>query len=397
VRVFNSWISGWMDFTKGLSTPTLFRKWTAIAAIAGALERKVWLKIQGNYLYPGCYIIFVAPPGVGKTIVTSRVRALWNELDDQHLASVSLTKAALIDDLRDASRNIIRPQEIPSVVSFNSLKIVANELGVLIPTYEYEFMNVMTDLWDGHPYSERRRTKDLNFKIEAPQINLVAGTTPSYLTHVLPEGAWDQGFLARTMLIYSGEVILQPLFDDIAFSNEDWKHLVTDLKHIGALYGKMTFAPNAAALINNWHMSGGEPRPEHPKLANYNIRRTVHLLKLCMIASVADSNELVITLTHAQQALDWLLEAEHHMQDIFKAMTSGGDIKVIEETWYYAYKMFMQTQVPIPEHELVLFIQERTPAHNVGRILEVMVRSKILTMTELNKIGKAYTPRPPKR
>lgn len=67
------------------------------------------------------------------------------------------------------------------IVNFNSLTIVSNELGVLLPEYDPAMMSKLTDIYDGKGYSERRRTKDLNFKIDAPQINLIAATTPSFL------------------------------------------------------------------------------------------------------------------------------------------------------------------------------------------------------------------------
>ncbi len=180
------WADGFYSITENLSSPAIFRRWAAISAIAGALERKVWVQTLGSKLYPNIYAILVAPPGVGKTEVTWRVRDIWESLEDHCIASTSVTKASLIDELNDAERRIVTNHRDNPVDHFNSLLMSINELGVLIPAYENEFMNVLTDLWDCKHYSERRRTNKLEIVIKRPQLNLLAACTPSYLMNVLP-------------------------------------------------------------------------------------------------------------------------------------------------------------------------------------------------------------------
>jgi len=392
-RKLGCWLDAFLEYTEPLPSPLIFKKWAGIVTLAGALERKVWTISIFGTTYPNLFVFFVAPPGVGKGLLTNRIIDLWEKLEDQYLASTSVSRASMVDDLRDAERRLIRPSETPSIISFNSIKIASNELAVLIPAYENDFMNVLTDIYDGHSFSERKRTRDLKYKLDAPQITLIAATTPSYLSSLLPEGAWDQGFLSRTLLIYSGETILKELFGEEIKKAATWKSLVHDLKIIADLYGKMSFTPEAAAAIGAWHRAGGPPRPDHPKLVNYCTRRTAHLLKLCMVASVSDSDDLVITVAHYQRALDWLLELEVSIPDIFKSMAVGGDSAVIKDCWHFAYKTYLKDKKPIPEYRIITFLQERLPAHSVMRLLEVMVRAQILKESLEPKVGKAYVPK----
>lgn len=393
-RALESWTEGFYVYTEMLPSPGLFRKWAAISAIAAALERKVWVRAYGSNLYPNLYTILVGPPGVGKTVLTASVQSFWRELDTHHMASSSVSKASLIDDLRDAQRTIVRVGEVPPTISFNSLMIAANELGVLIPGYDNDFMNTLTDIYDGHVYSERRRSKDIHFKLDNPQINLLAATTPSYLNELMPVGAWDQGFISRCLLIYSGETTRRSLFAETKSDEKLFNALVKDLKHIADLYGAMRFEEAAAKAIEQWHASGGPPAPDHPKLTNYLTRRTAHLLKLCMVSSASKRDDRVITLEDYQEALGWLLEAESYMPDIFKSMASGGDGKVMEECWHFLYHIYTKSQKAVPIHHVFQFLQERTPAHNVDKILTVMVASKMVEKVEVNKIGTCLKPRP---
>lgn len=389
------WIDGFVEFTEGLSSPELFRKWGAISALAGALERKVWVRTQMSNVYPNMYIILVAPPGVGKTEVTWRIRALWNSLEDHHVASTSVTKASLIDELAAATRRWVINSPAPGtnpVDSFNSLLIGVNELGVLIPAYDNEFMNTLTDLWDGKGYSERRRTTKTEHNIKKPFINMLTACTPSYLVHVLPEGAWDQGFLSRTMLIYSGDRQLRSLFAEQTFDRESWNKLEGMFESIASLYGELKWTEEAARLIDAFHMRDGEPKPDHPKLMSYNIRRTVHLLKLCIVASISRSDELLITEEDFNRGYDWMVEAEHHMPDIFKAMTQGGAGKTMEEAWHYIFTTHARENKPVMKHRLIQFLQERVPVHNIETTIKMMEEGKMIEPILL-PTGKAYKPR----
>lgn len=361
--------------------------------MAGALERKVWVKTRIGPLYPGFYIILVGPPGVGKTVLTSLAKSMWLGLDRQHIASDSVSRASLLDDLRDASRNFISRDMTP--VNFNSMKVGIDELGVLIPTYESDFISILTAIWDGKSFSERKRTKELNYRIENPQLHIFGGCTPSFLNDLLPEGAWDQGFTARCIFVYSGQVITSELFGNEAEESLDSKRfndLIHDLKIIGELYGRMTFEPKVVDAITSWHMKGGEPRPDHPKLQSYIIRRSNHLIRLCQVASVARSSDLIVTLQDYRQALDWLLDVEAYMPDIFKSMSMGGDNRVIEDTYHVCYKFYMKHQAPIKEQMLISYLAERVPAEKVGRIIQVMVSMGILT-EKYEQYGKAYEPK----
>jgi len=392
----SDWVDLFVEQTDQISSPVLFRKWAAIYTIAATLERKVWVRTARSNVYPNMYIILVAPPGVGKTEVTWRARDLLSSLEDHQLASTSVTKASLIDELAAATRRWVisspKPGQNP-VDSFNSLILCINELGVLIPAYENEFMNTLTDLWDGKGYSESRRTTKVTHKIDKPQLNMIAGCTPSYLVHVLPEGAWDQGFLSRTMLIYSGDSQKRSLFAETSIDQQEWDHLQTALEAISAFYGEMNWEQAAAEKMDAFHLSDGEPKPNHPKLLSYTIRRTVHLIKLCMVASVSRGDDLTIREADFNRAFGWLIEAETQMPEIFKAMSSGGTASVMDDTWHFIYEIYMKENKPIMKHRIIQFLLERVPAHNVETTLDMMVQANLIERS-LEKAGPAYKPKP---
>lgn len=391
-RKLESWVDGFTKYTENMGSPPLFSKWAGIFTIAGALERKTWVRTAKGVLYPNLYIVLIGPPGVGKTLATSVGYDMLSELKDHHISPTSVTKASLVDALRNAERRVIPPSFAEPPVSFNSLTVMSDELGVLIPAYENDFMNTLTNIYDCRVYSETRRTSKVDFKLPSPQISLVAATTPSYLSNLIPEGAWDQGFMSRVIMVYAGEIDPSDLFTGFTLDEKLFNDLVADLKTIGAMYGAMVFEPDAAKTISNWHMKKGPPAPDHPRLYNYSTRRTAHLLKLCQIAA-ASAGTLTIKMEHLQTAFDWLLEVESFMPDIFKSMRSGGSVKVMEEAYHYLYHEYIRAKKkPVPDFKLVRFLNEKIPAHQISVVIEAMEKSRIIKRQIGDDAGTAWEP-----
>ncbi len=358
------------------------------------MERKVWIKTSIGIRFPNCYIFLVGPPGGGKTVLTSLVKRMWMELEGHFLASDSLSPASLRDEMREAERRFMA--EGLNLIQYNALAIGIDELGVLIPAYERELINQLVAWWDCEPFRERKRTKEVNYSIPKPSLNILGGCTPNFLKETLPEGAWDQGFCSRSLFIYSGETFPRDLFMESVIDKKLIQDLTFDLKQVAKLYGEMTFQRDAAEALNAWHLAGGEPRPDHPKLQNYNTRRTLHILKLMMVANASRGGDLILSLEDYRLAMDWLAEAEVLMPDIFKAMATGGDARVIEELHHYVYTLHVRDKKPVPEPRLINFLAERAPAHSVGKILEVVIRMGILLESYDPKLGRCFTPRPRK-
>lgn len=384
-RRLSSWVAAFMEYTDGMRSPEIFRRWAAITAIAGVLERKVWIRSQGANLYPNLYVILCGPPGVGKSNAFHAAETLWRSLVDHHVAPVSITKASLIDTLNTATRIIHHPIE----ESFNSLLVAVGELGALLPSYDSDFMNALTYLYDGQHYEERRRTKQIDIIIEKPQINLLAGTTPDFLASMLPASAWNQGFLARCIIIFSDELILRPLDlnEDKAPRNSGLLNdLTADMDVIGSIAKKYEFTQGAYDLLDKWHMSGeNEPdKPTHPRLQHYTSRRLVHLLKLCMISAVDRGAERIDTYDFST-AMNWMVEAEAFMPDVFKAMASGGDSAVMEDCRHFIYVLNTKNKEPVPYHMIKDFLRQRLPAHSVDRAFKVMQDSGMI----IDEAGRA--------
>jgi hypothetical protein len=372
-RACQSWINSFVEYTSILPSPAIFRKWAAIATLSGACERRIWSYSMGMMTYPNMFVLLVAPPAVGKSVVISQVDRLWRSTSKLRVASKTMTKAGLVDTLVDSRRvhNPNVPGKLPE--EFHSLQVPSSEFGNLVPAYDLAFMNVLNELFDCEPrFSERLRSRGEELVIKNPQLTILAGTQPAYLTTLLPDEAWGQGFTTRTMMIYSTEKTLKPIFNGARFDDTLRQALEYDLIDMTGLYGEMRWSEEAQQAHNEWHMAGGPPTPKHARLEHYLGRRSMHVTKLSMIASLSRSSDLFVELQDFELALSWLLEAESFMPQIFRAMVMGGDSAVIHDAWQWALEEHDRTRKPLAERQLVNFLHQRIDAHNVLKTLETM-------------------------
>lgn len=393
-RNFPDWVDAFADYTSPSGTPMRLRKWAGIACIAGALERKVWVRTAGSRLYPNLFVFLVSPPGKGKSRAINAIRDMWKELPELKVAPSTVSRASLIDDLADGHRTIVVPGKNPPTDEFHSLNVASLELGVLLPEFANDFMNTLTDLYDGYHYSERKRTKNLQITIHSPHLNMLAGTTPNYLSHLLPAGAWDQGFLSRVIMVYDAESVKRSMFVNDEFDAAQRHQLVSDIKTIGNLYGQIEFTPEVVQAFDDWYLGDQAPVPDHPKLRNYNTRRPAHLLKLMMVSWANKGDQDKIGLVHFQQAMNWLVEAEASVPDIFKDMASGGDEQVMEEVWHFLYQY--QARFPgkyAPQALVYRFVSGKVPSYNIENILTMMEKAGMLSTEAVKGVGMVYKPK----
>lgn len=376
-RKLDSWIEAFVKHTDNLDSPVLFRRWAAITALASTLEQKVWLKSGGGIMFPNLYVVLVGHPGVGKTRTIRKAKEYLLEIPDYHIAPTSMTAASLIDTLVDSKRMIIRLPDSP--LEYNSMMIAADELGAFVHKYDNEMIAVLSAFYDADPYGHSRRGKEIKIKIKSPQLNLLCGSTPSNLLNFIPEGAWDQGFTSRLILVFSDERIMHDDFAHVTRGAS--QELIHDLKFINAQVGEYTVTEDYRKLVFDWRDNGEQPQPNHPKLSHYTTRRRAHLYKLSMVSAIDRSSALVLTAEDFHRAKGWLEEVEQFMPDIFKASAAGTDTAAMEEIYHFV----LTYGKVVPETKLINFMRERVPAHSVIRVLEVMMRSGMIEAVTFNK------------
>lgn len=375
-----SWIDRFTEWSAGIESPEIYRRWAAITVLGAVLEQRVFL-VTHRQLYPNLYTMLVGPPGVGKSITIGAIAGFVRGLDGLHIGPVSVTGASLIDAMAKAKRHIIDYSSPEPTLEYNSLLLIPDDLQALLHEYSSELVANLTIFYNTAPYVQTRRTGNLEISINSPQLSMLGGTTPSQLLNVLPNGAWDEGFMSRTIMVFAAD---HPTSDDIFASSElvGDPGLESDLQAIFTLRGQMAMTDEFRQAFNDWRKND-KTAPTHPRLTHYCTRRVGHLLKLCMIASVDRSDDLRIEHADLSRALGWLHEAELTMPGVFGEMLSS-DAKVMQEICYA-----MGTK-EIQERKFTRMVAERVSAHAVRKVVELMQVAGMVTCTRVDNFGNRY-------
>lgn len=369
-RRLPSWIEAFVEQTANTHSPLIFRKWTGICTIAAALEQKVWLTTSSP-LHPNLYVFLIGHPGAGKTRIIRAGLHYVSTIPDVNVAPVSMTWASLVDRLKNSKRVIsCRGFEM----AYNSMVVWPDELGTFIHKYDDEMSSGLSALYDVTPYTHTRRTNSIDIAINKPQLNILAGSTPRNLLDVMPERAWGQGFTSRLIAVYSDEKIIGDDFAQLAVEhNADLEH---DMLAICGLLGQFKVTEDYRQCVNNWKELGEGPVPSHPKLLYYIERRRVNLYKLSMIAAIDGGDELILTRADFNRAMNWLLEAEAVMPDIFKAGAANADALAMDEIKHFV--MINDKGDGVSEQRIVHFARERIPLNSVLKVIDVLVGSGMI-------------------
>lgn len=373
-------------------SPKIFTKWAAVSAVAGALERKVWLYNAIGTLYPHLYVLLVGEPGVGKTTQTRMIHKMWSELEGQDgnshkVALTSINHATITDELNEAKRTA-------GDLSFNALLVVQNELSVFMPVFDPTLQGVLSALYDAETFGQRRRTGAIRFNIPNPQVNLLAATTPSVLSSVFPGASWNQGLPSRFLMCYSNKAVRRPLWLSGGQRNQldiEYQHLCADLVTIGKLLGEMSFTEGAQRAIDSWEDGGCAPKPTHPQLLDYNARRLAHLLKLSMVLSASRDDSRLVTQLDIEGAMELLFELEATLPILFDVMNLSGDEKLMQELHLAMLRICKKGQA-VSEAKVVQYLSKRTPNYNVENVIKLAVMSGLIRRQHLSEGGSVYVP-----
>lgn len=388
VRELSNWIDGFLEFTEKKNAPEHFRRWCAYAAIGGVAERRVWTWIMDFQCFPSLYILLMARPGIGKSTLIKVVEKLWAKCPKVRVGPSGMTKAALLDHITEEAHELFYNG---SSYRYFPLCLASDEFGILLPEHNLEILNVFNKLYDADEGMSDRTRKDGLLVAEKPFLVLLAGTQPDYLGKILPPEAFGMGFTSRIIMVHSTEWERekQKLFRRLEHPEILEGKLIHDLKMMQKVVGEFVPSKEGEEWIEDWWFNK-EPqeRPTHHLLDSYKERRAPNLVKLSMIASLAESDELVIERRHFEDAHRLLRHAENYMPRVFQEMTTSPDKRHILELHNWAFKASEKTTDGlISEEELMRQISSRVDAHRAKYFLNILIDSGRVKLAGPNNPG----------
>jgi hypothetical protein len=321
VRKLDNWLRGFLDYCADIEPPIAFIRWTGLSTIAGAAQRKLYAETLAYVAYSNLFVCLVGPPGVKKSTAIYMGRRLLEQVPTIHLSADAPSVVGLMKDFADIA---VTNKEHQSLNAF------IYELSSLYENAKESMTGFLTTIYDGkNDYVKRTRIGDKE-SIARPWLNLISGTTPTWLGDNLSRSAVEGGLVARHLYVWSDELSFKSPFPEYTLEHKELeKALVHDLAHISALYGAFSWAGgrtgDAYLWYDKWYRNPARiPTLQDNRTIGYYVRKPQHLLKVAMLMGLSTGDDLLFTTETLELAMAMLETIEAGMVQAFRSV--GGNI-----------------------------------------------------------------------
>lgn len=308
-RRLENWLAAYEQYAIDNYCPDIFHKWVGLSVLAGALERKVWLRSSKAVFIPNIYILLVTYAGIGKSTAITRgvdfLERLKEEVDPEF---------KIIDE-QTTEANLVKLMEVRQEFALSETKRVFHSTGFFhaseasasaLQNTHGTFTSTITGFYDCPKVFRKSTLTNGQIELRNVCFNMLAGATFDYLKTLVNESSVMGGFASRNIYVVNKERLIRtPKWNEFAEADPIVEELFEDLKTIHALSGQ--FRPTKA-FIDAWEAFQPESDRQlaalqSPRLESLAARKSLNTTKVAMLLSVAESNDLVLDLHHWEQAM----------------------------------------------------------------------------------------------
>ena len=325
-ELVGGWLDNYIKYTENTESPTSYHTWCALSVIAGALQRRVYLRWGlGQIIYPNLYVVLIGPAGrTRKGVSIGIAKDLLKSVPGVSVTPESSSgRQAMIQAMKRAAANFQDPTD--NKIKFHcAVTTFSEELSVFLGQGDIAYLASLTDWYDSKDdweYETVSRGKD---SLQGLCLNLLGGTAPDWIQSMLPQEAIGGGFTSRIIFVVEEKKKhIVPEYTITDEARELHKKLQRDLERIGNLKGEMTFTNEGKELYKNWYITetekldNGNPAIKDARFAAYCERRATHLRKLMLVCSASRGDDLKIRAEDFHMAKRLLEEAEVNMGKTF--------------------------------------------------------------------------------
>jgi len=330
----------WASFCEPLPTHDRFVQFGYLWMVSAALERRVWMDSAFSPTYPNMYMLFVGPPGCGKSQVSDKIKGLFHSI----MATDGLDNNSNLRVVRaSTSRNLFKlsadSTSFEAFVTFTagssktvkdaiskgmpyvhcSPQFILDEASSIFNQHAEDMATFLLSGWTCTPIYNRTTQLRGTESIKNLCVNLIGGTQPKKLAKLVKSTVIEDGFSRRRIMVYAEKARRNVVFIDESPDNvAQYKHIQSHIQKLGGsnIFGQLKLTPAARAwMIDTYDTHKDKQRINTASvLAEYQNTKIQHIKKLAMAIHFGESLEMTLDVgvfQHAKMLLD-AIEIDMH-------------------------------------------------------------------------------------
>ncbi len=391
-RNLNDFITGYLEYTKDTEPPTSYHTWVAISLIAGALQRRCWIRWGLDTIYPNMYVVLVGPSGRSRKGTAMMIGLDLIKTVGVKLVSDSITREALIRSMVDNSVNATDP-DTGKIFFHSSLMVFSEELSVFLGQNDIKFLSNLTNWYDSRDKWEYKTKGAGTDDVQGVCLTMLGATAPDWMQSILPEEAIGGGFTSRVIFVVEerkGKIVPESTMSEQKIELQ--KKLKEDLGHIFVMSGQMKMEPQAKEAYIDWYTEQERLSEQNihaiddPRFAGYCDRRATHVRKLSMCMSASRENSRIVTLGDFERAVSVLKAAELKMSQAFAGVGSSQYAQVTERILAY-----IRRHRTIKRSVVLRRFYRDIDMQGFGIVEQVLKNMHMIKVKEINPVGNEVT------
>lgn len=311
----SSFLEDYRTYVKGTEAHPTYHLYSSLIALSTIISRRVWVEMGYFQVYPNLYVILVGPAGNRKTSAMTPAKNLVRTLGLPFSAEC-VTKEKLVLDMAEqevACAALMKTH--PKQATYTPMACIVTELSQFFGAGGPAMSDFLTTIYDQDVYELRTKNKG-STTIAGPYLNLLACTTPDWITMYLRQDVISGGFSRRALFVYEVENAGKVAFPEITpEAAAAWERLILRGRELLKVSGKFEWEPAAKSWYINWYQNFRAP--VDPVTTGYYQSKHIQLIKIAMLRALSDSNELLLRQEHLESAMAILSIYERNLAKVF--------------------------------------------------------------------------------
>lgn len=312
LRKLPDWLDSYLEYTANQEPTDKLNFWVAVSLISAAIKRQVFMRRVRYKLYPNTYVMLVAESAKARKSIAmdTGVKLLKDAVPDLFYISGSMTPEGLVKHM-NRQKSVIKDKGNDGKrieVQLDSHVII--HMDEVAESFGYDraraskFTILLTKIYGAQDEHTHTIASEDQILLRNLYPVVLAGTDPNNLK-VIPDDA-VAGLFGR--LIFVAEKTKKR---NIAWSNPEedkaadalYEILKYDLHTISTLNGEMTPTDEAKAMFEMWYNELGNKKIDDPRVEGFRQRCHDTALKIAMVHSLSESNNLIISAGHVAKGI----------------------------------------------------------------------------------------------